>query len=126
MPTQKQKMAAKKISENIGKKTTGELLRESGYSRSISETPELATKGKGFKEEMAKYGLTEELISCSLVDDIKKKPQARKGELELGAKILRMGQDDDNTKPIVVLSMSTSDLPPEQRTRLLLEKLKYD
>lgn len=58
MATQKQKKLAKKLSENIGKKETqtlGTLLRESGYSESVAESPQIALKGKGFQELLDHY-----------------------------------------------------------------------
>lgn len=58
MATTRQKRAAKKISENIGSenpKPVGEILREVGYSESISESPALVTESKGFKELMAEF-----------------------------------------------------------------------
>jgi len=98
MSTIKQKIAAKKMVENGCSKTQKEIMKESGYSDAISTVPKKVTESKGFKEEMAKYGLTEELISCALVSDIEAKIGNRKGELELGAKILRMGQQEGDNE----------------------------
>ena len=72
MATQKQKNSVKDISENLGK-PIGKIMRENGYSITTSETPQLLTESKGFKAEMAKYGLTEELVSSALVKDIEDK-----------------------------------------------------
>ncbi len=58
MPTPKQIKAAKKISENLASskpKSTGEVLREAGYSQSVSETPSLVTETKGFQELLEEY-----------------------------------------------------------------------
>ena len=92
MATVKQKGSAKDLVEKVGT-PIGEIMRDNGYSATTSETPQKLTESKGFKEEMAKYGLTEELISSALVEDIEAKPKQRKPELELGAKILRMGDN---------------------------------
>ena len=53
MATLKQQTAFKKVSENIGitnPKTSGEILLESGYSKSISESPKVVFQSKGFQE----------------------------------------------------------------------------
>jgi|GEM_PF-2004381 len=48
MATLKQKLAVKKISDNIG--NMGEAMRAAGYSASTSKTPRRLTDSKGFKE----------------------------------------------------------------------------
>lgn len=98
MPTPKQKEAAKLIAENIGSREgIGGAMRKAGYSKSTSLTPQRLTETKGFKEAIKEYGLTEELITCSLVDDIKAKPLNRLGELRLGSEILGMKLEDNST-----------------------------
>jgi hypothetical protein len=63
MATTKQKIAAKKLSENIGKqkskKSMGKILKESGYSESVCKTPQRVTETKGWKELMEEYFPTE-------------------------------------------------------------------
>lgn len=69
MATQRQKVAAKKISENLRSskpKPVGTLLKEAGYSDSVSLVPSEVTKGKGFRE------LLDEVIPESLVVDAHK------------------------------------------------------
>lgn len=95
MATMRQKMAVSKILENHGKISTA--MRESGYMETTSSTPKNLTNSKGFKQLMKECGLTEELISTALVDDIKAKKKNRVAELGLGAKILKM-TDNDETK----------------------------
>jgi len=114
MATLKQKMAAKKITENHG--NVSKTMREVGYSENSAKKPSNLTESKGFKEEMAKYGLTDELIVSSLVEDIKIKKQDRKGELELGSKILRLTKDGETTNNII---LSTLD----EEKREILSKL---
>jgi hypothetical protein len=86
MATWKQKHLVKAIVKNNG--NLRKSMKEVGYSDSVSKRPKTITETKGFKEAAAKQGLTEDLITESLVDDIIAKPANRKGELELGAKIL--------------------------------------
>jgi hypothetical protein len=65
MATVKQKTAAKKMSENIrnsGSKSTGQILRESGYSDSVSKSPQRVTESKGWKELMEEYFPTEKVF----------------------------------------------------------------
>lgn len=55
MATTKQKTAIKKMSENVGSsspKSMGKILRESGYSNSVSKTPSRVLGAKGWKELM--------------------------------------------------------------------------
>src|SRR3990167_8017927 len=92
-PTPRQKIAAKLMHENIANNlgmTKGEVLLKSGYDPSTAVNPQMVTETRGYKMELAKYGLTEELITSSLVEDIQAKPQKRVRELELGADILNM------------------------------------
>lgn len=99
MATVKQKKAALETLEVVrnGKSATkGEILRNADYSKNISEQPSRVLESKGYKEELAKYGLTEELISTALVDDIKAKPKKRLGELSLAADLLGMKQKTPN------------------------------
>lgn len=54
MSTLKQKIAAKRISDNIRKgkgETLGKILRETGYSKETSEAPQRVTQSEGFIEE---------------------------------------------------------------------------
>jgi len=57
-PTPKQIKAAKLLSENIGKEKpapVGEILREAGYSESVSESPTLVTDSPTFQELLETY-----------------------------------------------------------------------
>lgn len=65
MATIKQKTAVPKMIENIrkgNKKTEGQILKESGYSDSISKAPSRVTKSKGWNELMELY-LPDDLIA---------------------------------------------------------------
>lgn len=59
MATTRQKIAAKKLSENIrnqgSKKPMGKILKEAGYSESVSKSPQRVTETKGWKELMEEY-----------------------------------------------------------------------
>ena len=59
----------------------------------LAKTPQKLTESKGFKELCEEYGLTDELLLKSLVEDIKNKKKNRKPELELGFKIKGRLQD---------------------------------
>lgn len=93
MATNKQLIVAEKIADNIRNKrgkTFGQILRESGYSDSTAKRPTVVISSKGVKELYAEFGLTENLIISSLIDDIKSKPKRRVAELSLAARILQM------------------------------------
>ena len=97
MATLNQKKAVSKISEKVGrgeKVVFGEIMKESGYSDVSAKTPKTLTKTKGYQEELAKYGLTEELVSCALVEDIKDKKGKRAPELRLASEVLGMNKKD--------------------------------
>ena len=110
------------VSQNLHK-SAGEVLLAAGDDKSTSEKPSLVLETKGYKQELAKYGLTEELITSALVEDIEKKPQKRVRELELGADILSMRKrpvEQQNTLNIAIFST-------EQQERIaarIIENLK--
>lgn len=59
MPTIKQQVAAKKISENLRKpkgkrKTLGKILKEAGYSKSMQKAPTQVTASPTFRELLRK------------------------------------------------------------------------
>lgn len=91
MATPKQRKALKEMVENGG--VASSAMVKVGYSENTAKCPSKLTKSKGFKELMDELGLTEDLIVGSLVEDIRMKPQNRKPELELGAKIRGMLAD---------------------------------
>lgn len=91
MATELQKKALDRLVENRG--NISKSMREAGYDDTTAKNPKNLTDSKGFKELCEEYGLTDELILKSLADDINAKPQNRKAELELGAKIKGMLTD---------------------------------
>lgn len=96
-PTPRQKKAAKAIIKNatLAKpKYLGEVLQEVGYGK-IGEHPARIIESQGFKQALRDLGLTEELITTSLVFDIENKPKNRLGELRLGAEILGINKRED-------------------------------
>lgn len=90
--TIRQKKAAKLIATNPGKPLK-EIMIEAGYSENSAHNPRQALLSKkGFLQICDDYGLTDELILTSLVEDIKGKPGRRVQELTLGADIRGMRQ----------------------------------
>lgn len=85
MATLKQKKTFDNIVENRG--NVSKAMEDAGYSPKTAKNPKNFTESKGFKEIMEEYGLTDELIIGSLVDDIKSKKRNRVAELTLAAKI---------------------------------------
>ncbi len=101
-PTQKQRLAAKAVSENLladKPKNLGVILADIGYSPGITKTPSMVVESAGFKQALYDLGLTEDLITSSLVDDIRDKPKNRLGELKLGAELLQMVKKDEPEAP---------------------------
>lgn len=100
-PTPKQRAAARAYMDNFlaGKPiTSGALLENVGYTQAVAKTPNRVLESPGFKESLAEFGLTEELITSALVSDIKTKPEKRVQELKLGAEILGMVKREE--KPV--------------------------
>lgn len=88
MATQRQRKAVDKLVENGG--NVSKAMEAAGYSKATAKTPQKLTESKGFLEVLDDYGLTEGLIVNALKEDIQKKPQNRKPELELAAKLRGM------------------------------------
>ncbi len=95
MSTLKQKRLAEVTLNHIQDPniTKGELVEKGGYGEVIQKHPKRALESAGYLEELAKFGLTRELITTALTDDIKAKPRQRVRELQLGAEILQMKKD---------------------------------
>lgn len=96
-PTIRQIRAVKGILENNVEqsRSLGEIMLNSGYSKSTSKAPELNLLSKPavktlLEQECAKAGLTTDLILKSLVDDIKSKEANRVPELTLASRITRL------------------------------------
>lgn len=101
VPTPRQRKGAKAVVENAlldKPKPLGEVLQKVGYGH-IAEHPVRIVQSQGFKMALAEFGLTEELITTSLVEDIKAKPKARVKELSLGAEILGMKKKELEEPP---------------------------
>ena len=82
----------------------------------------LITQSVGYKAELAKYGLTEELITSALVEDIEKKPQKRVRELELGADILSMRKRPIETQNTINIALFSTE-QQERIAQRIMESL---
>ena len=105
MATELQEKLAEAIVENRKKpirqrKNKKELVASVGYGAGVAKhKPNVILEAKGVKQALAAYGLTEELITAALVDDIKNKPGKRLGELSLGADVLGMKEEGKKNDP---------------------------
>ena len=97
MATAMQKMAIGKLIENGG--IVSRAMVDSGYSPATAHTPSKLTSSKAFRELAAEHGLTPEFLTKALVSDIKDKPKNRKPEMELGFKVLGIGNERPDTPP---------------------------
>lgn len=86
MATIRQINATRKVVETGGNVTAA--MRAAGYPPATYNNPSVLTKSKGYKEVLAEYGLTDELVVAALAEDIKKKKGRRVSELNLGSEIL--------------------------------------
>ena len=98
MATALQENLAKEIVKNTRRKkplNKGQLVELGGYSKTVAiAKPEVILSQKGVKDSLRKLGLTEELITNALVEDIAEKKGNRVRELALGADILGMTEED--------------------------------
>ena len=72
-PTPRQKKGAKAVIENLMRDKpigVGEVLKSVGYGTGLQNQPKRVLQSEGFKVALAEYGLTEELITTSLVEDV--------------------------------------------------------
>ncbi len=121
--TPRQKLAAK-IRHEQPTITNREVLRQAGYDESTADRSTIITKSEGYIESLRQYGLTEELITSSLVEDIQAKPQKRVRELELGADILSMRKrpiENNNTLNIAIFSTEQQ----ERIAQRIMESLEH-
>ena len=94
---------------NSGKVLTRkELVAKGGYGKVVQEDPQKALQTEGYKQALAEYGLTQELVSCALVDDIERlgdDKQRRHQELKLAGDWLGMSkaEKEGDTFNIAVL-----------------------
>ena len=112
MSTLKQKNLAELVLDNpslMRKGSKGKLVEMGRYSKAVQQQPSKVLESKGFKQELAKFGLTEELITTALVSDIESKPKKRVRELELGADILSMRKREEGNKNSVFIVNITSE-----------------
>ena len=89
------------------RKNKRDTLLSVGYSEKVAthKAGEIL-ESKGVKQALAEYGLTEELITTALVDDIQHKKGKRLGELSLGADILKMKENPQGGSKTLILVVS--------------------
>lgn len=104
MATLKQKKAFNSIVEKSRTGgTLGEALLEANYSPNTAIKPSQVMKSKGFKELCEEAGLTDDFLITALRDDIEKKPQNRKPELELAFKVTgKLNETPQENKTLII------------------------
>lgn len=99
----KQRRAAKLVSEVIRDNNTeiskGEILLRAGYSETQALKPSVVTNSVGFKVELAKLGLTDELVVPMLVQDLENNPNKRWLGLSIAGKWLGLERKGEDAKP---------------------------
>lgn len=105
----------KAIEGIVAGKSKQDAMIEAGYAPSTARVPKELTESKAYKERLKEYGLTEGLVTRALVEDIEDKRGNRKGELELGAKVLGMTKEQIEVKSIeyVITRGEAVDSPQE-------------
>ena len=128
MPTKQQKESSVNILDR--EETGGKLVRD-GNGRFVNGHEGMGGRPQGSLspsvQRIANWGLTPELITTSLVEDIKAKPQKRVEELKLGAKVLKM-TDEEHKPPVqevtVIKEQKNIYLVVEEAERKLREELE--
>lgn len=98
--TTRARKLAKEFMDNLGSNrgtTTQQLMLRAGYAPASAKAQTPILRGAGFIQAMAELGLTQELVTSSLVTDILEKPQHRAFELSIAAKILGLDRRVDDT-----------------------------
>lgn len=124
-PRPRQRKAAKAVVKNLQldkPKSLGEVLESVGYGTGLQTQPNRVIQSAGFKQALREMGLTEELITSSLVEDIAAKPQRRLGELTLGAKIL--GMTDEIVEPPASNQTTTYNFIFSPETRAAVKEIE--
>lgn len=91
MPTDRQKLAVDNMIKNGG--IASRAMVDAGYSPATAKTPQKLTESDGYLQIMDDLGLTENFLVKALKEDIDKKPQNRKPEIELAVKMRGMITD---------------------------------
>jgi len=126
-PTKKQRDVVKRIVENHG--NVSKSMEEVGYSKASAKNPKNLTESKGYLEALDEVGLTQELLTSSLTNDIKEKGELpiekrnRTRELELGMKARNMlGQSGEGGGTVINLLLSVNDKEDVAK----IKKLTFD
>ena len=101
MATIKQRKAFKAIIENH--RSVSGAMRDVGYAATTATVPRNLVKSKGWLELCDEMGLTDELLTTALVDDIKAKPQNRTSELQLGFKVRGKLDEPEVSKTLILV-----------------------
>ena len=127
-PTPRQRKAAKAYIDNFlsGKPvSTAIVLKSVGYGTGLQNQPSRVVESKGFKDSLKEFGLTEELITTALVQDIQTKPEKRVQELKLGAEILGMVKREEAPKSDVKNTYNFLFSPEvQERVKVVNEDIK--
>lgn len=100
-PSARQKRTAEAKMNNPDLQDTA-IVALGGYGKSVQHTPQKVLESQGYLKALDELGLTDELITTSLVTDINAKPGKRERELRLGAEIRGMTKKDNSTSGGVV------------------------
>lgn len=94
--------------------STGQILRDVGFSASTALRPSTVTRSLGFRAELARLGLTEELVVPALVQDIKDKPGKRAFELSIAGKWLGLEKREPEQSGTTIQNAVIFVAPPIQ------------
>lgn len=124
-PRPRQRKAARAVVKNLQSDkpaSLGKVLESVGYSPTSAAMPTRITESLGFKQALRDMGLTEELITTSLVEDIEKKKQNRLGELRLGAELLGLSKPKD--EPVAAKTVHTYNFIFSPETQASIKQME--
>lgn len=89
------------------RKNKQELVASVGYSKKVAnkKATEILNQ-KGVQDALKRAGLTRDLITTALVDDIIAKPKKRVKELSLGAEILGMKDQEKGSNKVLIINIT--------------------
>jgi hypothetical protein len=106
-PTVRQRRAAAIMVANGGRARPA--MAEAGYSLKTAQTPSKLTESRGFLQIAKEVGLTPELISTALTDDIQNKPGNRAQELTIAGRWLGVDKQADQPLNVTAIQITFGD-----------------
>lgn len=87
-----------------------------GYGKTMK--PSQVLNQPAVQDELAKYGLTKELVVSGIAEDIMNRANDRVGILTLGAKVLKLTSDEQSTTIVPMLNIGVINTETNETMQL--------